>query len=216
MSAIACYRQLTSADGTNVTIPSLREAPKMICTRFVIASSGGTGMRIHNRVFFPILLVGCLGQASFAQCHQMPQESTLLTTLTDSTAPTADQRELEDHIVLLTLKLSERGAVRDVEVLKGPERLRAVAIKAARARKYKHRITWPDPSWMMVEVKFPPHGNGAPEIRQALPGGVSSCVYAGQPIRFTPIPWSGVLPPSLDLLLRAQPITPVLAPQSDK
>jgi hypothetical protein len=48
-------------------------------------------------------------------------------------------------MVLLTLKLSESGAVHDVEVLRGPETLRAVAIKAARARKYKHRITWPDP-----------------------------------------------------------------------
>jgi hypothetical protein len=118
-------------------------------------------------------------------------------------------------MVLLTLKLSERGAVRDVEVLKGPETLRVAATKAARARKYKHRITWPDPSWMMVEVTFPPHGNGAPEIRQALPGGVSGCV-GGQPMRVAPIPWSGDLPPSLDFLLRAQPIMPLLAPGADK
>jgi len=172
-------------------------------------------MRLHNRVCFPILLVACLGHASFAQCHHMPQESALSTALTAST-PTAEQRELDDHMVLLILKLSEGGAVRDVEVLKGPEPLRGAAIKAARARKYKHRITWPDPRWMMVEVKFPAHRNGAPEIRQALPGGISSCVYAGQPISFTPIPWSGVLPPSLDLLLRSQPILPVLAPETDK
>lgn len=145
----------------------------------------------------------------------MPQGSALSIALTALTTPTAEQRELEDHMVLLTLKLSERGAVRDVEVLKGRETLRAAAIKAARARKYKHRITWPDPRWMMVEVTFPPHGNGAPEIRQALPGGVLGCV-AGQPISVAPIPWSGALPPSLDLLLRAQPIMPLLAPGADK
>jgi hypothetical protein len=55
-----------------------------------------------------------------------------------------------------------------------------------------------------------------PSWRQALPAGVSSGVYAGQPIIFAPIPWPGVLPPSLDLLLRAQPIMPVLAPETDK
>jgi hypothetical protein len=143
----------------------------MICTPFVVASWGGADMRLHNRVFLSILLVACLGQTSFAQCHHTPQESTGSATLT------AEQRELEDHIVLLTLKLSKRGTIRDVEVLKGPETLRAAAIKAAKARKYKQRITWPDPRRMMVEVQFPLDGNGAPEIRQALPAGVSSCVY---------------------------------------
>jgi hypothetical protein len=188
----------------------------MINMRFVVALKGDAGLRLHYRVCLPILLVASLGQALFGQCHPMPQESALSTTLTVSTTPTAEQRELEDHMVLLKLKLSERGAVRDVEVLMGPETLRAAAIKAARVRKYKHRETWPDPHWMMIEVKFPPHGNGAPEIRQALPAGVSSCVYAGEPIIFTPIPWPGVLPPSLDLLLQVQPIMPVLAGETDK
>jgi hypothetical protein len=124
-------------------------------------------MRLHNRVCFSILLLAFLGQTSSAQCHDAPPDSTGLAT----------PRELENHIVVLTLKLSKSGTVRHVEVLKGPDTLRAAAIKAAKARKYEHRITWPDPHWMMVEVKFPLDGSGAPEIRQALPAGVSSCVY---------------------------------------
>lgn len=84
----------------------------------------------------------------------------------------------------MTLKLTKGGAVREASVLSGPETLRAPAIKAAKARKYKHRITWPDPR-EMVEVKFPQDGNGAPEIRQAMPAGVSSCVYATS-VRISP------------------------------
>jgi hypothetical protein len=97
----------------------------MIFSRMVVVFSGGAGMRLHKRVRFPILLVVCLSQASLAQCHHMPQEAALSTTLPASTTPTAEQRELEDHMVLLTLKLNQSGAVRDVEVLKGPETLRA-------------------------------------------------------------------------------------------
>lgn len=137
-------------------------------------------MRFHNRVCLSILLVVCLNPTSFAQCHQTPPDST------GSATPTAEQRELEDYIVLLTLKLSKRGTVRGVEVLKGPDTLRAAAIKAAKARKYKHRITWPDPGWMMAEVRFPVDGNGAPEIRQALPAGVSSCIPFPTAVRISP------------------------------
>jgi len=173
-------------------------------------------MRLHNSVLLPILLVACLGQVAFAQCHQTPQESAPSTAPTASPGATAEKSELEDHIVLLALKLTEKGAVRDVEVLKGPEGLRAAAIKAAKARKYKHRITWPDPHWMMVEVNFPQNGNGAPEVRQALPAGASSCIFAGQPMGYMPPPWSGDLPPWLNILLRVQPIMPVLAPESEK
>ncbi|MGB8115914.1 MAG: energy transducer TonB [Candidatus Sulfotelmatobacter sp.] len=120
--------------------------------------------RFYKRVCLPISLLACLGQATFAQCRH-------------STTLTEEQRELEDRIVVLTLKLSKGGAVRDVSVLEGPEALRARAIKAAKARKYKDRDTWPDPREMMVEVTFPQDGNGAPAIRQAMPAGVSSCVY---------------------------------------
>ena len=82
--------------------------------------------RFYKRVCLPISLLACLGQATFAQCRHS-------TTLTET-------RELEDRIVVLTLKLSKRGAVRDVSVLEGPEALRARAIKAAKARKYKDQI----------------------------------------------------------------------------
>jgi len=130
-------------------------------------------MRLYKRVCLPISLLACLGQTAFAQC---PHSTTL----------TEEQRELENRTVLLTLKLTKGGAVRDASVLQGPETLRAPAIKAAKARKYKDRITWPDPREMMVEVKFPRDGNGAPEIRQAMPAGISSCVPAPTTVRISP------------------------------
>jgi len=124
-------------------------------------------MRLYGRVCLSISLLAFIGQATLAQC---PHSTTL----------TPEQRELEDRSVLLTLKLSKGGAVRDATVLRGPEALRGPAIKAARARKYKHRVVYsfPDPREMMVEVDFPKDGSGTPDIRQALPAGVSSCVYA--------------------------------------
>jgi Gram-negative bacterial TonB protein C-terminal len=130
-------------------------------------------IRLYKRVCLPIPLLACLAQAAFAQCSAR-------TTLTE------EERELEDRTVLLTLKLTKGGAVRDASVLRGPETLRAPAIKAAKARKYKQRNTWPDPREMTVEVKFPQDGNGAPEIRQALPAGVSSCVPSPTVVRISP------------------------------
>ena len=102
-------------------------------------------MRLYGRVGLSISLLACIGQATFAQCPH------------SHNALTREQRELEDRSVLLTLKLSKGGAVRDATVLRGPETLRGPAIKAARARRYKHRVVYsfPDPCEMMVEVDFP-------------------------------------------------------------
>ena len=131
-------------------------------------------MRLYNRVCLPISLLACLGQAGFARCS-------------DSTTLTEAQRELEDHSVLLTVKLKRGGSVRDATVIRGPESLRSPAIRAAKARKYKHRVVYsfPDAHEMIVEVTFPRNGNGKPEVRQAAPGGVSSCVYP-QAVRISP------------------------------
>jgi hypothetical protein len=122
-------------------------------------------------------------------CHQDSQQ-------------TPEQLALEDRTVLLTLELNKKGAVRDVKVLKGPETLRGAAIKAAKARTYKHRDTWPDPGSMMVEVTFPQDRNGAPEIRQAMPAGVSSCIPAPTAVRIS----SAVM--QSRLLRRVQPTLP--------
>lgn len=128
----------------------------------------------YKRACLPISLLACLGQAGFAQCSH-------------STTLTEEQRELEDRSVLLTVKVKQGGSVRDATVIRGPESLRAPAIRAAKARKYKHRVVYsfPDAHETMVEVTFPRDGNGKPEVRQALPGGVSSCVYP-QAVRISP------------------------------
>jgi TonB-like protein len=86
------------------------------------------------------------------------------------------------------LTLSKTGAVRDANVISGPKALRAPAIKVAKARKYKHRVVYsfPDPHEMTVEVNFPQDSSGTPEIRQALPAGVSSCIPFPTVVRISP------------------------------
>ena len=102
-----------------------------------------------------------------------------------ATSP-ADQRELEDHTVLLTLTLSKRGAVRDATVIKGPTTLREAAIEAARKHNYKHQMNvWPFLGQIDVEVIFPQDNHSSPEIRQVLPAGIPSCIYVTS-VRITP------------------------------
>lgn len=148
------------------------------------------GMPLYKIVCLLASLLACLTQAAFAQCSA-------------STKLTEEQREVEDRSVLLTVKLSRRGSVRDATVIRGPEGLRIPAIRAAKARKYKHRIVYsfPDPHEMMIEVTFPQGESGVPDIRQALPNGVPSCIPGG-PVGVPTPPW-------LDTSLSVQPIIPL-------
>ena len=192
---------------------SARDAPK-IGTRPVGELMDVANMQLFKRVSLPASLVACLVQAAFSQCHQVPLEpSSALLSTTPASATHAEEHKTENRTVVLTLKLSKSGEVRDAKVLQGPTTLRAKAIRAAKARKYNQRIAWPDSREMIVEVKFPQKRTGAPEIRQALPGGVSSCLPAGPPMGYTLPPWPAVLPPSL---LNVQPVMPVLAPETEK
>jgi hypothetical protein len=185
-------------------------------TRRVIDGWSPQDMQLFKRVWLPISLVACLVQAAFPQCHQVSSGSTNAMSSTTLASATQAEREGRNRTVWLTLKLSKSGAVRDAEVTQGPMTLRAAAIKAARGHKYTHRVTWPDPREMTVMVKFPQDGNGAPEVRQALPAGVSSCVLvAGPPLGYT-LPPPGALSPSLNLLLHEPPIMPILAPETEK
>ena len=150
-------------------------------------------MPLYGAACLLVSLLAVLTQTGLAQCSA-------------STKLTQEQRELEDRSVLLAVKLSRRGAVRDAAVIRGREGLRAPAIRAVKARKYKHRIVYsrPDAREMMIEVIFPQDGSGVPDIRQALPAGVSSCIPAG-PIRVPTPPW-------LDTSLSVQPIIPLPSP----
>ena len=123
-------------------------------------------MRHYKTVYVLISLLACLARVAFPQC---PPSTTL----------TEEQRELENRSVLLTVKLSNGGVVLDANVIRGPEALRGPAIRAAKARKYKHRIvsSFPDSHEMMVMVTFPRDGSGKPDVRQALSTGAPSCVY---------------------------------------
>jgi hypothetical protein len=143
-------------------------------------------MRLQTEVCLTILLVVCLGQTALTQCHAA-QESGLVAPAT----PTAEQRELEDHTVLLRLTLSKRGAVRDATVMKGPTTLREAAIAAVRKHNYKHQMNvWPVLDQIDVEVIFsqdnrPQDNHSSAEIRQVLPAGIPSCIYATS-VRITP------------------------------
>jgi hypothetical protein len=162
-------------------------------------------MRLCKIVCLPIWLMACLIQSAFPQCHQLSSESRNA------------ESNLENRTVLLTLILGKSGRVRDVKVLSGPITLTAAAIEAANARRYKAQFRHgrPNSREMTVAAKFPLGNNGAPTIQEVIIGGVPGCV-SGEPMGYTPPPWSGVLPRSLNTFLRVQPIMPVLAPEPAK
>jgi hypothetical protein len=154
-----------------------------------------------------------LSNAAFAQCPHASAEAdnAMSNTTSPSATSTREQPDVEDRTVVLTLVLGRSGAVRDARVLTGPIMLRAAAIKAVREQNYKHRILAGSLSaneMMMVEVKFP-QDKGAPEIRQALSAGVSSCVTLPTAVRIG-------LPPALTRLLNVPPIIPVLVSEPTK
>lgn len=141
-----------------------------------------------NKVKLGIVLLLSVGSTSsivFAQCHDASSDGTSAGS-TAGTSSVAVQVAEEHPAVLLTLTLGESGAVRDAKVLRGPVALRAPAIQAAKRRKYREALhSWPFSKVIMVEVTFPHGDDGAPEIRQAMPAGVSSCVYVDR-IRISP------------------------------
>jgi TonB family protein len=87
---------------------------------------------------------------------------------------------MDQRTVLLSLVISKSGAVRDATPLSGPLTLREPAIKAAKHLKYKSKSIngFVTPRQMTVAVTFAPDKDTAPEIQEARPAGVPSCVYA--------------------------------------
>lgn len=92
----------------------------------------------------------------------------------------------DDRTVILSVVVTKSGAVREVEVLSGPTALRAAAIEAARQRKFRGKAI---DNWgttpvgktarrAMLAVTFPQEQDAPPKIQQAMPAGVSSCVWA--------------------------------------
>lgn len=144
---------------------------------------GGEGMRLHIKVCLLIVLAACLGRTALTQCPHTSQESGL------SPSAATQQRESEDHTVLLMLTLNKRGAVRDATLIKGPATLHEAAIKAAAKHNYKHQMNvWPfqGQGQITVEVIFPQDNRSSPEIRLAMPAGIPSCVPAPAAIRIAP------------------------------
>jgi TonB family protein len=156
-------------------------------------------MRLHTKVRCTILLVAGLGQTALTQCPHTSQASGLSAAAT----PSAQQRELEDHTVLLMLTLSKRGAVRDATVIKGATTLREAAIEAASKHNYKHQMNvWPFQGQITVEIIFPQDNRSSPEIRLVLPAGVPSCIPAPTRIRIS----QAVM--ATRLLSRVEPVYP--------
>ena len=146
----------------------------------------------------PVLLLCCgfFTVSSFGQCHNASFDAG------SSVSGVKAQSEEQDRTVLLTLVLRKSGTVREANVLKGPTELIGPAIQAAKHRKYKDAINaWPFSNEIMVEVTFRKDMDVAPEIRQALPGGVPGCVYVSR-VRVSP----GVM--QTRLLERVEPSYP--------
>lgn len=126
---------------------------------------------------FLLVLVFCGGLTQIAvACHDV------------STDPKPVPSDPYSRTFLLDLQLKKSGAVRGVQVLPGVGPLRVRAIRAAARRKYRTRPGY-TPDVIAVEVKFPKTQNLAPEIREAMVGGVLACIYAGAPIQSPLTTW---------------------------
>lgn len=144
-----------------------------------------------------VLLFALLGGAPVQNalaCHEASAR-------TETPQPEADSRTF-----LIDLNLDKSGAVRAVQVWMGSGPLRSRAIKAASRRKY-HPRPGLNPDLISVVVKFPQGRKPEPNIREAMPADVSSCVTGGA-ILWPMIPW-------VNKLLSSQPILPTLAPASE-
>ena len=137
----------------------------------------------------PVLLLCCVffTSSTFGQCHSASFDSQSSgAALSLGSVPTVKAQGEQDRIVLLTLVLRKSGTVREAKVLQGPTDLRELAVHAAKRRKYKDALnSWPFSNEIMVEVTFPKDMGGAPEIRQAMPGGVPGCIYVSR-VRVSP------------------------------
>ena len=143
-----------------------------------------------------ILFAAYLAQSALA-CHEILGD------------PKTPQPEPDNRKFLLHLQLSKSGTVVAVRVLIGDGPLRKDAIREAARRRYHLR---PGYNGAGVEVNFPRGKNSSPKIREAMVGGVSSCVPAGTAIlvRLThssEADW-------LSQLLSGQPVVPTLDPQA--
>ena len=145
-------------------------------------------MRLHKILCLGILFFVFVRLSSFAQCGQATQQSAVSTTPKVLPSPKTANHDSEDRTVVLQLEMTDRGSVRDVEVLGNPGQLRAAAIAAAvkfaNGRNHLDRFTWP---LVMVVVRFPQNGHGVPQVRQAMPAGVPGCVSAPTRIRVSSV-----------------------------
>jgi hypothetical protein len=165
-------------------------------------------MPLQKLLCLGILFFVFVRQSSFAQCGQTTQKSAVSTTSQGSPAPKMAKSNSKDRVVVLRLEISERGVVRDVEVLGESGKLRAAAVlaavKFARAEKYIDRTTWPI---ITVVVRFPQNGHAAPQVGQGVASGVLACVSGGSVVLVHIPPPSA--PPSW--LFNTRPVIPLLA-----
>ena len=148
--------------------------------------------RPWRKMFLFLLLGGGLIPNALA-CHEVTSD-----------AKTA-KAETDSRTFLIDLHLDKSGSVRAAQVWIGDGALRSRAIKAASRRKYQPRPGF-SPDLVSVVVKFPQGRNPEPNIREAMPAGVSSSVTGGA-ILWPMIPW-------VNKLLSSQPTLPLLAPTS--
>lgn len=119
------------------------------------------------------------------------------------------QRGSTNRVVVLELQLLSRtGTVRALQVWKGPETLRAKAIRDATRREYQNWIGY---AGVSLEVSFPVNNSRPPDIRELRNGGVPGRVHGGTSL-IVVLPALPSQPIWLSQLLSTQPISPVLEP----
>jgi hypothetical protein len=107
--------------------------------------------------------------------------------------PTNGKTEVEDQTVLLSVVITNHGFVRDATVVSGPATLQQLALKLVNRKKYRGKPIeqWgtapagPSARQLMLAVTFAKQKGMPPKIAQAMPAGVSGCVYVSR-VRVSP------------------------------
>lgn len=121
--------------------------------------------------------------------------------LTNAKTPESGE---DGRTFLIDLQLSKSGRVRAIQVLMGAGPLRSSAVQAVLRRTYKPTPGY-SPASISVQIKFPRGRDRQPEIREAMPAGISSCIYGGTPIQWPTRIW-------IEQMLSARPLIPFLPP----
>jgi hypothetical protein len=140
-------------------------------------------VRSHRMLWLVAALVAGLVQLAFA-CDEDKK---------GIEQPPSGKAQAEDQTVLLSVVITNHGFVRDARVVSGPATLQQSALRLVNRKRYKGKAieqwgTAPAGSsarQVLLAVTFAKQKGVPPKIEQAVPAGVSGCVYASR-VRVSP------------------------------